>query len=199
MEKEQKEESPDFELMKYELDRQHELELNKFAHALEVERLKILQLVNGGAFTVVVGFSTHLLTSVGQVRQLGLAAGACWALGLGAAAMATQVQLKAQGGFNQAYRYRRTAVEWRRLMARLNNKERVVLMVGAPPAGETAESSRCYDRWAKEAFAKAVAKAGKVKFWAWASILLFIAGASLLTASISLADPLPAEAGKASR
>ena len=52
---------PDFELTNMISNRAHELEPNKFAHALEVERLKILQLVNGGAFTVLVVFAIGLI------------------------------------------------------------------------------------------------------------------------------------------
>jgi len=52
MSDDRKSDPPDFEICKYQLDRAHELELNRFAHGLEIERLKILQLVNGGAFTV---------------------------------------------------------------------------------------------------------------------------------------------------
>ncbi len=115
MEKPPQDDPPDFELRKYELDRAHELELNKFAHALEVERLKILQLVNGGAFTVLVAFAAPLLSSKGWSAWLALLAGFSWTLGLAAAAYATQRQLDGQGKFNAAYRHRRNAVEWRRL------------------------------------------------------------------------------------
>lgn len=219
---------PDFELSKYELDRAHELELNKFAHALEVERLKILQLVNGGAFTVLAVFATGLVRSPGCSPALAILAGVSWMLGLGAAAWATQRELNRQGMYNKAYRLRRNAVEWRGLGA-IHDKGLVAAML--PPFGderrtaqEDAVTAVGRDEAEKEKAEKAEADvpepvtdesyqdAADIAFYqgkdasqgvtdlAVASILLFMLGGSLLAASLAFADPAQmAAVGKAAR
>lgn len=182
-------ERPDFELTKYELDRAHELELNKFAHALEIERLKILQLVNGGAFTVLVAFASDLLRVGGDARGYALAAAGCWVFGLTTAAVATQIQVKQQARFNQSVRYRRNATEWRRLDERY---PQVADMVGPPGSKKNPPiSAESYDLLARKTYYKGKAIGSWVTYWAMASVGLFVLGAALLTLSISLADPAP--------
>lgn len=177
---------PDFEIRKYELDRAHELELNKFAHGLEIERLKILQLVNGGAFTVLVAFAPGLLRVGGSAGTLALAAALCWVAGLGGAALATHIQLGSQANFNRSVRYRRNALEWRRLD---KGDGRVARMVGPPPKSKHPSSDRCYDDYADAAHADGASWNKWVAHSALVSVLLFVAGAMLLTLSIARGGP----------
>jgi len=172
---------PDFELKKYELDREHELELNKIAHALEIERLKVLQLLNGGAFTVLAAFAPGLLRSHGLSRPLALLAAASWVVGLGAASWATQKQLDAQGKFNKAYRCRRNAVELRRLSTTFG-EEAASRMV--PPAEGQSHADD-----ADDAFKEGGRLGNKLWKLALASLFLFGLGAALLAASLGFADP----------
>lgn len=102
----------DFELTKYGYDREHELELNKFTHALEVEQLKLLVLLNGGAAAALLTFAketTYPLTLAGLLGPVVL-----WILGLVAAAAAAVVLRQVQAEFSRAYRHRRQAIEWSR-------------------------------------------------------------------------------------
>ena len=127
---------PDFELRKYELDRAHELELNKFAHGLEVERLKVLQYVNGGAFAVTVAFAAGVLREGGVAAGLAGGAAVFWVAGLATAAWATQIQVEAQANFNRSIRFRRNAIEWRQLRkAKVNGSEETTPVEPASPDG----------------------------------------------------------------
>jgi len=65
--------SPNLELEKYKLDRAHEVELNKFAHVLSVERLKILSWLNGSAAAIYITFlqgSLKSLPAPGDLEKL---------------------------------------------------------------------------------------------------------------------------------
>ena len=215
---------PDFEMLKYEIDRNHELELNKFLHALEIERLKILQLVNGGAFTVLVAFAAGLMHGPGWSRLLAITAGLAWVLGLGAAALATHRQLNAQAAYNAGYRHRRNAVEFRKLAA-IYGEAGAVLML-PPLEGALAKRQARRDRWhngtaasgaphgervracighAYDERADAALFAGRaggrhVKALAIAGMLFFMLGGGLLAGSLALADPPPlASAEKAAQ
>ena len=190
---------PDFELRKYELDRAHELELNKFAHKLEVESIKILQLINGGAFTVLVGFSAALLQGGGMVRALGVGAAACWIGGLGAAAWAQQQLRAVQSCQNRSNRFRRNAVEWRRLNGQGLAIADLRLRVGPPAKNQGPPvSDEDYDKWAQAAYEEAGEHGDRVQGWIWSSILLFVLGGVLLAASVAFAPPPPPEAAHAS-
>lgn len=172
----------DFELHKYDSDRVHELELNKFSHALEVERLKILQLVNGGAFTVVVGFSDALLQSRGDTRWLAAAAIVSWIAGLASAAWATQLTLDWQASFSTAYNRRRRAIEWRRLRG---------ISPDARPrdSGLEDRGDACLEKAADDARRRGGELGHRVKRWAMASVALFVTGALLMALSLVGADP----------
>lgn len=102
---------PDFELTKYGYDRAHELELNKFTHALEMERLKLLILLNGGSATALLTFARE--TALGDRLWLAIPVG-LWAAGLWVGVEATAKMLAGQSQFTRSYRFRRNAVEWRR-------------------------------------------------------------------------------------
>lgn len=183
-------ERPGFELQKYELDRAHEVELNKFAHALEIERLKLLQLLNGGAFTVLVAFASSVFGGAGPGPMLALLAASCWVFGLGTAAAATHLQLRSQRNVNQAYRFRRNAVEWRQLSKLFPDEDQLRRMVGPPLPGGGRANDQAYDRWAGEAVLKGLNEGKKVSRLGAAGIILFVTGALFLTASI-WASPLP--------
>ena len=96
-----------FELEKYARDREHELELNRFTHRFEVERLKLLILLNGGAATA--------WLSLGQsdagLDPLAIGAAAFWVIGLCLSVWATQAALETQRQFGRAYHSRRRADE----------------------------------------------------------------------------------------
>jgi tRNA (cytidine/uridine-2'-O-)-methyltransferase len=189
----------EFQLSKYERDREHELELNKFTHALEVERLKVLQLLNGGAVTVFLGFSTLLLHNDGAPRRLGIAAAAAWVAGLVVAAGATQVQLWAQSHFSRAYRLRRTAVEWRGLVMPDNERAGVHGPLrydkGKPVFATSAEE---FEAEATKARGEGESWSHWARWMAWASAALFAAGAILMTVSFAGAKaPPPAQAESA--
>lgn len=172
----------DFELHKYDSDRVHELELNKFSHALEVERLKILQLVNGGAFTVVVGFSDALVQSRGDARWLAAAASVGWIAGLASAAWATQLTLDWQTSFSKAYNRRRRAIEWRRL--RGISPDRRTRDPELEGRGDT-----CLEKAADDARQRGGELGRRVRRWAMVSVALFAAGALLMTLSLVGAAP----------
>jgi hypothetical protein len=94
---------------KYELDRLHELELNKFTHAFELEQAKLLFILNGAAFTVLLA----LMETGGTGRDPGLLhlAAMLWLMGLVAAVVAGRLALGAQLEFTRAYHNRRRATE----------------------------------------------------------------------------------------
>jgi hypothetical protein len=112
----EKPEPADFELTKYGHDRGHELELNKFTHTLEMEQLKLLILLNGGAATALIAFADEVGIR-GDLVTL-LAPVLLWLCGLGAGAWATMTMREAQSKYAQAYRFRRNATEWRQLAER---------------------------------------------------------------------------------
>ena len=204
---------PDFELRKYELDRAHELELNKFAHALEVERLKILQLVNAGAFTVLIAFAAGIVRMEGTPRALAVIAGLSWVLGLAAAALATHLQLKAQASINKAYRHRRNAVESRRLSAAYGTARAALMITPVDKTQEKRDVQRDlvieaeenegtdvveldtwatgdeHDELADQAFYRGVSESKFIGKLAGASIGLFMLGGVLLAFSLASADP----------
>lgn len=188
----QAQDAVEFQLHKYQRDREHELELNKFTHALEVERLKILQLLNGGAFTIFLGFSNLLLYNGGQPRQAGIAAALLWLLGLGAAAWATQVQLDTQAAFSKAYRLRRTAVEWRELDLDDEARNRALgplKHVKGRPVFAYSDSE--FEDEATNARAEGSDQAAQVTRLARASLVLFAVGAILMTIAFANARPPP--------
>ncbi|HEY1604570.1 MAG TPA: hypothetical protein VGF77_03125 [Allosphingosinicella sp.] len=104
----------DFELVKYERDREHELALNEFTHRLEVEQLKLLILLNGGAATALLAFAEH---DSAAVRWLAVPV-VLWLAGLVAGALATMRMRKAQAFYGKFYRHRRQVTEFLRLAGR---------------------------------------------------------------------------------
>lgn len=95
---------------KYALDRAHELELNRFTHLFEVEQIRLLFLLNGGAFTVLVALVEWRPVAGSSAIFLLLSAFA-WLFGLLAAVVAGRRALDVQRAFTQAYHNRRRAVE----------------------------------------------------------------------------------------
>jgi hypothetical protein len=101
----------DFDTVKYERDREHELALNEYTHNLEVEQLKLLILLNGGAATAVIAFA--------EKASLGIAVAGLvvpvllWLAGLYKGAQATLTMREAQSKFSKFYRHRRHAGEAR--------------------------------------------------------------------------------------
>jgi hypothetical protein len=100
----------DFLREKYAHDRAHELELNRFTHAFELEQIRLLFLLNGGAFTVLVAL-VEWRPIVGSLALLLMAAALAWLLGLLAAVVAGRRALDVQRAFTQAYHNRRRSVE----------------------------------------------------------------------------------------
>jgi hypothetical protein len=108
-----KAEEADFEVAKYGYDRHHEVALNQYTHALEVEQLKLLILLNGGAATALLTFAEDV--AVQTSKPWFLAAILCWLVGLAVGAGATIGLRYAQSQYARFYRLRRQATEWRRL------------------------------------------------------------------------------------
>lgn len=100
----------DFELTKYGYDRQHELELNKFTHNLEMEQLKLLILLNGGAATALLTFADGSILA--RTLPWLLLPVLLWLAGLIIGAWATIEMRDAQSGYSKFYRHRRNATEW---------------------------------------------------------------------------------------
>jgi hypothetical protein len=119
---------------KYKLDRAHELELNKFAHALEMERLKILSYLNGGAVGVYLVLMKEALSKseAGLILASSMAV-LFWLLGLIAAACAIRSNLTAQVEFARAYHRRRRATEWRTFEKAGVKVEELKHMIAPPP------------------------------------------------------------------
>lgn len=113
--------SEDFNVIKYGHDRAHELELNKFAHALEVEQLKLLILLNGAAATALLTFAEHGSLQA-SIWWFATAIG-CWILGLALGAYAIIKMQFVQTKFAQSLRHRRCAEEWRQLGAKDNSSD----------------------------------------------------------------------------
>src|SRR3954471_19675413 len=101
----------DFERVKYERDRAHELALNEFTHNLEVTQLKLLIVLNGGAATPLLTFVEH---SAGSLRWLMLPV-FVWLIGLFTGALATLKMRKAQAQYGKFYRHSRQVTESLRL------------------------------------------------------------------------------------
>lgn len=120
-------EEKDFEAIKYGYDREHELELNKFTHNLEVEQLKLLILLNGGAATALLAFADGPVAA-NAVAWLLLPV-LLWLIGLVVAAWATLTMREAQSAFSKFYRHRRNATEWR-LLADAFRQRGVALPLG---------------------------------------------------------------------
>jgi hypothetical protein len=166
---------------KYALDREHELELNKFTHVFEVERLKLLLLLNGGAAGLWLGFlktgGEHAATvSLQQAVPVFL-----WVFGTLLAAGAFHYALKTQRDFTRAYHNRRRAFEWRFLSEQFA-REDIVLLISDPQLSEEIDG-QSYDR--EEAHYAATAKicrkhaenAGEATKWtAGASVFAFAIG-----------------------
>lgn len=184
-----------FELEKYKADRVHELELNKFAHAFEFERLKILQLLNGGAFTVAVGFSDALTGASGASRCLALAGIAAWVGGLIAAAWAAQLALDTQVRFSSAYHRRRRATEWYALDVLPAPPEGVKAMLGLLPVPADSETPVAswkdaaieYSNRADQSVTEGKNLSPQVQDWAIWSVALFVIGAALTIAALAVA------------
>ncbi|NJM30895.1 MAG: hypothetical protein HC855_13045 [Rhizobiales bacterium] len=165
----------EFALEKYRHDRRHEVELNKATLQYELESLRILSYLNGGAAALYLGLVSSLAK---QSAALDLACHAApvvaWAIGLFAAALAIWQMYEAQVGYTQAYHRRRRAEEKRRLEG-----HQAYVTVTDPK--KTAEQ---YDEWASEAAGKANRNKSYAKMFALASVLMFCAG--LLTALMAL-------------
>lgn len=123
----------EFEMRKYDRDREHELELNKFTHTFELERVKVLFLLNGGAFTLLVTLFDKQNGIGGIALNWMMAASAAWLFGLLCAAQAAQRALDTQRSFMQAYHRRRRAVEWRQFKKGGVDDETLKRIVGQPP------------------------------------------------------------------
>lgn len=104
-----------FELLKYELDRAHELELNKFTHNLEMDQLKLLILLNGGAATALLTFADGAILA--RTLPWLLLPVLLWLAGLIIGAQATIKMREAQSAYAKFYRHRRNATESRHLAA----------------------------------------------------------------------------------
>ncbi|MEA3001394.1 MAG: hypothetical protein QOH81_182 [Sphingomonadales bacterium] len=192
----------DFELVKYERDREHELALNEFTHNLEVEQLKLLILLNGGAAAALLTFAEH---SGSTVRWLMLPV-VIWLIGLSTGAWATLKMREAQSGFGKFYRHRRNATEVRRLIGRrklpldISDKELKDLAryapeepaPGATPA--TQDAALLHDRLADLVFDRARKAAAGIDPLSYVSLGAFVAGA--LTAAAVIAFVPPHEAAR---
>jgi hypothetical protein len=122
-----------FVIEKYKLDRAHELELSKFTHALQMERLKLLTFLNGGAAAAWLTFS-----GVGRPSENAWAAAALifptlfWLVGLILASLATHFTLKSERASTRAYHRRRRSDEWR-LLSREYGYEAVSRILPSSP------------------------------------------------------------------
>lgn len=149
--------SADIEFQKYVCDRAHELELNKFVHVFELERLKILSILNGGAVGIAAGFSEALAKGEGPTQWLAGGAVVSWVLGLLVATWAIQVALKLQANFAQAYRYRRHSIEWRLLSGKYPSMPQRTRVLSPPPLKKRRLVIRKVMRWSSI----------KVGFYVW--------------------------------
>ena len=194
---------------KYDADRVHELELNKFTHALEMDRLKLLLLLNGGAFTVVGGFSESLFRP-GATSPILFAAMGAWLVGLLLAAFATQDALNVQRAFAQAYHNRRRATEWRILgetdppvpgatnpatdeLPTLPPRVPAEPVAGAVSTDDPATNIAAFNQAATAHRAGADRPATRVTWLAWLSVFTFAIGGLALLAGLSDLPPPPAK------
>jgi hypothetical protein len=187
--------SLDLEMEKYRLDRLHELELNKFAHTLEVERLKTLTYLNGGAIAVFVALLGSIFGDISDwAKVVALISVGLWIFGLYFAASAVQLNLETQVEFNRAYHRRRRAIEWRLLKKKYNTDElkRMIGYIGPQQgslegkeadAQEESQEKR-YDDAARNAVEEGIAKARRVSSRAKLSVLLFMVAAAFASVAI---------------
>lgn len=188
--------SSDFEIEKYKLDRLHELELNKFTHALEMERLKLLTFLNGGAAAAWLTFSraAEITSNRWPAIALIVVPALFWLVGLASASVATQRALTCQRDYTKAYHQRRRADEWRTLRRTWDATQikKTLPSSHEQKAGETEEEA--YNRSADEAKESGQAAVRDVAFWTYASITAFVLGALLacvLFAAVPLSDAQP--------
>lgn len=180
----------EFEVTKYGFDREHEVALNEFQHALELEQLKLLILLNGGAATALLAFAEKSPNGIDRLL-LASAIGA-WLVGLLIGTWATISMRRLQREYATSLRYRRLATEWRRLAADLPNLD-PGLIIGLPDEktlkelqAEEAEQERVQgnnailcDRAAKKVLKDARENKIEVETPIWISLGLFITGAIL--------------------
>lgn len=173
-------------LCKYEADRVHELELNKFSHAFEVERLKLLHLLNGGAFVALTALTDlHGLFDGGEATIAVAVAVIAWLIGLGLAFQATQAALDTQVKFAQAYHSRRRATEWRLLAGTYSTTE-LERIVSPPPAEFGGEFDAAFDNKASAMVEAGRTLGAKVRRLAKASVGAFILGGIALLVALAL-------------
>lgn len=166
-------------LRKYERDREHELELNKFSHVFELERLKLLQWLNGGGFVALTAVAGSDLGGSLPLLFVGFAVGA-WLIGLWLAFQATQTALDTQVSFARAYHNRRRATEWR-LLSRSFSSEDLARMVAPPPGCPGCErGDRAFDSKAGEHIQEGAGQGKQVRALAKRSVGAFIAGGVLI-------------------
>ncbi len=165
----------DFLLQKYQLDRAHELELNKFTHRLEMERLKLLLALNGGAAGLWVTFAQSEGSALGA-PALALPV-IFWIIGVIAASVAIDHTLKSQRGFTQAYHRRRRADEWRLLSQDLSLAAIAAILPKPDKDSGPEAAERDYRAVANAARAEGEAAGKRVKGWVYASIMAFAVGA----------------------
>ena len=188
-------EQADFELIKYDHDRGHEVELNKFTHALEMEQLKLLILLNGGAATAILAFADK----AGLVDRLWalLPPVFLWLLGLSIGAWATITLRQAQSDYARFYRHRRSATEWRQL-AQLP-REALVARIGRPPLHtlrkiygddarqqfDTGDGAHLHDRAATYVLSQAQRANRHVYPLTLISLAMFVLGALMMAAMMT--------------
>jgi hypothetical protein len=199
----------DFDTIKYERDREHELKLNEFTHNLELEQLRLLILLNGGATTAVLAFAEKSASP--QTLQALLAAVIVWLVGLGAGAWATLAMREAQSLFAKSYRHRRNAREIRRAphsgtgtippsayeLGLLIESGQLKRQKGFLAIFRRVKSKQptavLHDDMAKAARHCAFARSGTVYRLSVASLILFVAGAIAASAGLLGAPAAPAE------
>jgi hypothetical protein len=189
--------SGDFEKLKYSADREHELKLNEFTHNLEMEQLKLLILLNGGAAAALLAFAEKAASG----RTLGwlMAPVALWLVGLGLGAVATLTMRDAQALFAKAYRHRRQAADTGRLpIARApafvpTKRDAALLMEfgkGGGREGQDGDSSTVrQQRLADASLYCAGTRNEKVKPLSLWSVAFFMSGAVAAGAVIILVPP----------
>jgi hypothetical protein len=176
----------DFDTVKYERDREHELALNEYTHNLEVEQLKLLILLNGGAATAVIAFAEKAALGsavAGLVLPVLL-----WLAGLYKGAEATLTMREAQSKFSQFYRHRRHASEARLSSSGseppfLSAEERARLKVIAKKDSDVAraldddDGETLHQALARQVIAQARALNSRVEPMSRRSLHYFVAGA----------------------
>lgn len=172
----------DFEITKYGFDRDHELSLNQFQHALEFEQLKLLIFLNGGAATALLAFAEK--TKTGFNSLLFGSAIVAWLVGLLVGTWATIGMRGLQSDYAKSLRYRRLATEWRRLPEKLpglDPKLIIELPDGKTPdeAATQRDNAILCDLGANAVRDGARREKINVVIKIWASLALFIIGAIL--------------------